>query len=55
MSQKKPIEIYMDNSSGITSVRNPIFHDRRKHIDIRFHYLKFCIANKKVKVKYVKI
>jgi len=54
MSQEKPTKIYMDNSSVIALARNPVFHDRRKHIDIRFHYLRDYIANKKVKVKNVK-
>jgi hypothetical protein len=53
MSQEKPIEIYMNNSSVIALAKNLVFHDRSKHIDIRFHYLWDCITNKKVKVKYV--
>jgi len=35
-------------------VKNPVFHDRIKHIDTIFHYLWDCIANKEVEVKYVK-
>jgi hypothetical protein len=54
MLQEKPAEIYVDNSSAIALTKNPIFHDRSKHIDIRFYYLKDCIANKKVEVKYVR-
>jgi len=50
----KPTEIYMDNSSVIALAKNPIFHDRSKHIDTRFHYLRDCIANKEVEVKYAK-
>jgi len=44
----------MDNSSVITLAKNPIFHDKSKHIDIRFHYLWDCITNKEIEVKYVK-
>jgi hypothetical protein len=55
MLQDKPTQIYMDNSSIIVLVKNPIFHDRSKNIDIIFHYLQNCIINKKVEVKYVKI
>jgi hypothetical protein len=39
MSQKKPIKIYMDNSLAIILVKNPVFYDRSKHIDTRFHFL----------------
>ena len=54
MPQEKPTKIYMDNLSVIALARNLVFHDRRKHIDRIFHYLRDYIANKKVKVKDVK-
>ena len=54
MPQVKLAEIYMDNSSVIALAKNLVFHNRSKHIDTRFHYLRDCIANKKIKVKYVK-
>jgi hypothetical protein len=54
MPQDKPTKIYIDNSSIIVLVRNPIFHDKSKNINIIFHYPWDCITNKKVEVKYVK-
>jgi len=54
MSQEKPIKIYVENSLAITLAKNPVFNDRSKHIDIRFYFLRYCIANKEVEVKYVK-
>jgi hypothetical protein len=54
MLQKKLTKIYVDNSSAIVLAKNLVFHNRSKHIDIRFYYLRYCIANKKVEVKYVK-
>jgi hypothetical protein len=44
----------MNNSSTIALTKNPVFHDRNKHIDIRFHHLKDCVTNKEIEVKYVK-
>ena len=55
MPQKKPTRIYVDNSLAIVLAKNSVFHSRSKHIDTRFHYLRYCIADKKVEVKYVKI
>ena len=44
----------MNNSSVIVLAKNPVFHDRSKHIDTIFHYWWDCIANEEVEVKYVK-
>jgi len=52
--QEKPTKIYVDNSSAIALAKNPVFYDKSKHIDTRFHYLRDCIANKEIEVKYVK-
>jgi hypothetical protein len=45
--KEKSIENYVDNSLAIVLAKNPLFHDRSKHIDTRFHYLRDCITNKK--------
>jgi Zn-finger nucleic acid-binding protein len=34
--------IRIDNKSAITLVKNPVHHDRRKHIDVSFHFLREC-------------
>jgi len=54
MPLEKPTKTYIDNSLVIALAKNPVFHDRSKHIDTRFHYLQDCIANKEVEVKYMK-
>jgi len=46
MQQEKPTKIYVDNSSVTALAKNLVFHDRSKHIDTRFHYLRDCITNK---------
>jgi hypothetical protein len=43
----------VDNSSAIALAKKPVFHYKSKHIDTRF-YLRDCIGNKEVEVKYVK-
>jgi beta-xylosidase len=45
----------VDNSLVIALNKNLVFHDRSKHIDIQFHYLRDYIINKEVEVKDVKI
>ncbi|KAG6430109.1 hypothetical protein SASPL_108170 [Salvia splendens] len=53
-SQKEPTTICVDNKSTIALSKNPVFHNRSKHIDTRFHYIRECVANKEIQVEYVK-
>ncbi len=54
MTQEEPTKICVDNKSAIALAKNPVFHDRSKHIDIRYHYIRECITRKDVQVEYVK-
>ncbi|CAH9097660.1 unnamed protein product [Cuscuta europaea] len=54
MPQKEATEIYVDNKSAIALGKNPVFHDRSKHIDTRYHYIRECIERKEVEVKYAR-
>ena len=35
--------IHCDNQSCIKLSENPVFHDRSKHIDIRYHFIRDCV------------
>ena len=35
--------VHCDNWSGIRLSENPVFHDRSKHIDVRYHFLRDCV------------
>ncbi|KAM2708646.1 hypothetical protein FF1_045238 [Malus domestica] len=52
--QEEPTEINVDNKSAIALAKNLVFHDRSKHIDARYHYIRECIARKDVQVESVK-
>ena len=41
-----------DNQGAIELSRNPIFHNRTKHIDVAFHFTCQRIASNEVKVVY---
>jgi len=47
-----PIKIYVDNVSSINLVENPIFHQRSKHIDIRYHFLRDQVEKNMIKLEY---
>jgi hypothetical protein len=35
-------EIRIDNKSAISLIRNPVHHDRSKHINVKFHFIRVC-------------
>jgi dihydroorotase len=51
--EAQAITILMNNQSAIQLTRNPVFHDRTKHIDTRFHYIRECVENGKVVVEHI--
>lgn len=43
----------IDNQSAIALSKNPVFHDRSKHIELRFHFIRECVEKNRVKVQYI--
>jgi hypothetical protein len=33
------VELRMDNKSALALTKNPIFHERSKHIRVRYHFI----------------
>ena len=51
--QSKCTIIFQDNQSSIKLAKNPEMHQRTKHIDIRHHFVRECIANEQIELKFV--
>ena len=49
-----PVVLYIDNKSAIDLTKNPVFHGRSKHIDIRYHFIRECVERGDVIVKHVR-
>ena len=45
--------IHCDNQSCIKLSENPMFHDRSKHIDIRYHFVRDCVQREAVRLDYI--
>jgi Cft2 family RNA processing exonuclease len=43
----------IDNKSAISLCKNPVHHDRSKHIDTKYHYIRKCVEESKIEVNYV--
>ena len=47
--------IYCDNQSCVKLSKNPVFHDKSKHIEIKYHYIRDMVQRGEVKLQYVVI
>jgi hypothetical protein len=52
LKEEKSTVIQCDNSSTIQLSKNPVFHGRSKHIDIRFHFLRDLAKDGVVELSY---
>jgi hypothetical protein len=51
--KQKVVTLYVDNNSAIALMKNPVFHGRSKHIDIKYHFIRECVEHGQIKVKRV--
>lgn len=49
----KPTVIRSDNQSAIAMSKNPEFHQRSKHIDIQYHYVRERVAEKSITLDFI--
>ena len=45
LEPNKPVKIFGDNQGSIALVKNPISHNRSKHIDIKSHFIRDAYTN----------
>ena len=45
--------IHCDNQSCVKLSENPVFHDKSKHIEIKYHYIRDILQRGAVKLQYV--
>ncbi|XP_062230376.1 uncharacterized mitochondrial protein AtMg00810-like [Phragmites australis] len=47
------VELRIDNKSAISLSKNPVLHDRSKHIDTRYHYLRECVEDGRIMTEFI--
>ncbi|KAL0366816.1 UNVERIFIED_CONTAM: Retrovirus-related Pol polyprotein from transposon TNT 1-94 [Sesamum radiatum] len=50
--QEEPTTIYCDNKSAIAITKNPVQHNRTKHIDIKYHALREATTRGEIELNY---
>ena len=53
LQQNEATEIRVDNKSAIELAKNPVHHERSKHIDVRFHFIREHVKKGKVRLSHV--
>jgi hypothetical protein len=48
-----PPTLKVDNQPAIALAKNPVLHDRSKHIDVKFHFLRNCVDEGKIIIEYI--
>jgi hypothetical protein len=49
----KPVELRVDNKSTLALMKNPVFHERSKHIWVRYHYVRQCVEVGSVRADFI--
>ena len=47
--------IHCDNQSCIKLLENPVFHDRSKHIEMKYHFIRDIVQRGTIKLQYIRI
>ncbi|XP_047315555.1 secreted RxLR effector protein 161-like [Impatiens glandulifera] len=56
LSGSKPmvVKLYVDNKFALALMKNPVFHGRSKHIDMKYHFIRECVEGSQIKVKFIR-
>lgn len=50
--QNDATEVHCGNSSAIAMAKNPSFHGRTKHVDVKHHFIRKLVADKKILLRF---
>ena len=54
MQEVDQVLLKIDNQSAIALCKNPVYHDRSKHIDIKYHFIRDMVESGSVSVEHVR-
>jgi hypothetical protein len=53
LEPQDPIPLFSDSKSAIAITNNPVFHERSKHVALKFHFSRHLQADGRMKLQYV--
>ena len=45
--------VYSDSQGSIALAKNPDHHDRTKHIDVRYHFIREQLASQAIRAEFI--
>jgi hypothetical protein len=51
--EARPPTLMVDNQPAIAHAKNPVLHDRSKHINTRFHFIRDCVDGGQIVLEFV--
>jgi hypothetical protein len=51
--EEEQVVLNIDNNSTISLCKNLVHHDRSKHIDTKYHYIRECVEENKIEDNYI--
>jgi hypothetical protein len=45
--------MFVDNMAAIQICKNPVFHQRSKHIELRYHFIRECLDRGQITVEFI--
>ncbi|WVZ89349.1 hypothetical protein U9M48_035769 [Paspalum notatum var. saurae] len=47
------VELWVDSKLALALAKNPVFHERSKHIRVRYHFIRDCWEEGSIKARYI--
>jgi hypothetical protein len=47
------VELKVDSKSTLALAKNPVFHERSKHIKIKYHFIRSCLEDGSIKADHI--
>lgn len=52
-NKERTVQMYGDNQGALALVKNPHLHERSKHIDISYHFIRDLAEKKSLEITYI--
>ncbi|WVZ63126.1 hypothetical protein U9M48_012785, partial [Paspalum notatum var. saurae] len=52
VGEPEAVELKVDSKSALALAKNPVFHERSKHIHIRYHFTRNCLDDGSIKASH---